>query len=122
MQEAGTVLPIVREVIDGKFHSVHTDGRIRIVGGEDDQRPDADGINYFTPICVEYWMNGTALYSYYDYCGRCAKYIGSLGEVREYCPRCGAGIAHYVFAFGTVRANIPYGDSLPDSLMFGGKR
>ena len=108
-----------REWIDGKAYHVHVsrDGKIRINTWLDDQRPDHDGEKFFQPICVAQYLGGSdSLYSYVYYCGRCRK---RMGQTRERSPRCGAGIAHYVFAMGTVDWKPPtwnLNDELPDRL------
>jgi hypothetical protein len=106
-----------RECIDGVYCIVHVsaDGRIRVNMGRDDQRPDHDGRHYFQPICVEQRVVGGGLYDYHKYCGACRKRMGHLGEVKEHCPRCGKGVAHYVFEMGTeVYQARDWDDSLPD--------
>jgi hypothetical protein len=110
-----------RRFINGEWHSVHVspDGGFTVDTGPDDQRPDADGMEFFRPICVAeipHWMD--SVWNYHKYCGACRKYIGSLGEVREYCSRCGKGIAHYVFAMGVVpmKRGAAFTDQMPDVL------
>ena len=92
-----------RELIDGVYYTVHSsaDGRVRINTGPDDQRPEHDGLKFFTPTCVEH-MIGTSVYRYLFYCGRCGRRMDHMGQVCEYCPRCGAGVAH-TFSMGVAR-------------------
>lgn len=116
------VLKPTREWIDGKAYTVHVsaDGRTRINTGLDDQKPDADGLLWFTPICVAEYYGDDRVWTYHNYCGHCRKLMGSLGQIKERCPRCGAGIAHYIFAMGVLKfrlgndwlAGMP--DQLPD--------
>jgi hypothetical protein len=81
--------------------------------GPDDQRPEHDGVAFFRPICIAEMLGG-AVYRYVDFCGRCRK---QMGQPKQFCPRCGAGIAHYVFAMGVVTwTPKDWRDELPDQL------
>lgn len=115
------ILRPTRELIDGVYYCIHVsrDGQARINTGPDDQRPDHDGLVFFRPICVAQYLGSepdAGLYTYVKYCGKCRKRIGSLGEVKQYCPRCGAGIAHYIFAMGLWEWRAPWRTELPDQL------
>ena len=71
--------------------------------GPDDQLPDHDGEKFFRPFCVaQHLSEGSGVWNYAYYCGRCRKKMGMLGQTKEFCPRCGAGIAHYIFAMGVI--------------------
>jgi len=109
------VLKATRQLIDGVYYTIHfsADGSVRVNTGRDDQRPEADGVLFFRPLCVEQMLPGGEVYTYYWFCGKCRKKIGSLGECKEYCPRCGVGIGHYVFAMGVEKLK---GMSIPDEL------
>ena len=112
------VLMPTRELIDGTYYSVHVsrDGKLRINTGPDDQRPDHDGLKCFRPICVAQYI-GDSVYTYVKYCGHCRKKMGSLGEMKECCPRCGSVVAHYVFSMGIVELRpAKWSDGLPDQL------
>jgi hypothetical protein len=111
---------VTRELIDGQWCHVQTiaDGRVRVNFGPDDQRPDADGVEFFTPICVaevSHFMSDDQVWTYHKYCGNCRERMGSLGEVKRHCPMCGAGIAHYTFSMGVARFKHQTFDSrMPD--------
>jgi hypothetical protein len=78
-------------------------------------RPAHDGQGYFRPICVEQRLASGALYDHHMYCGACRKRMGRMGEIKEHCPRCGKGIAHYEFTMGTeVYQASEWKDWLPD--------
>lgn len=115
------ILTPTREWIDGKAYCVHVsaDGMIRINTGLDDQRPDHDGVIWFTPICVAEYVDNS-LWTYHLYCGHCRKRMGGLGQIKERCPRCGAGIAHHTFAIGSLQVTRQWGvnalDEMPDQL------
>lgn len=118
----GEVLQPTRELINGVYYCVHVsrDGRLRVNTGPDDQRPDHDGHEYFQPICVaevSHWAldDDASVWTYHKYCGSCRKRMGRLGEIKERCPRCGKGIAHYVFAMGVERyKRRDWDDGMPD--------
>lgn len=93
-----------REMIDGVYVYVHTsaDGKIRIVQHNCDQKPDADGVSIFRPICVAemLWSKSDEVYTYHYYCGACRKRMGSMAQVQEFCGRCGKQVGHYRFSMG----------------------
>jgi hypothetical protein len=119
--ERETLRP-TRERIGNEWHSVHVtaDGLVRVDMGPDDQRPAHDGCMFWRPICVAESMSfGDGVWQYHYYCGHCHKRMGALHEVKEFCPRCGAGVAHYIFAMGYERhkhlRESVLDDPMPDS-------
>ncbi len=114
------VLTPKRTLVGGKWHHVHVsaDGNIQIDTGPDDQRPEHDGVTFFTPSCVAEIVSwGDDVWTYHYYCGACRRRIGSFGEVREFCSRCGKGIAHYVFSMGVLAWKSAYlSGAIPDDL------
>ena len=113
------VLWPTRELHDGVYYRVDVsrDGRIRLIVGPDDQRPEADNTNFFTPIHLRE-INGQKRPTY---CGKCRRLMaGQWNSDRiewRYCPRCGAGIAHWNWTMGDVEW-IPekHFEDLPDCL------
>lgn len=93
-----------RELIDGVYYRVDVsrDGRIRVNFGPDDQRPDADGVHWFVPIHVRQ-KDGLHRATY---CGKCRRLMnGDYDQDRQewrFCPRCGAGIAHWNWLMGDI--------------------
>lgn len=117
------ILTPTRELIDGVYYCIHVsrDGRFRVNTGPDDQRPDDDGEKFFRPIVVANYLGdepNSPLYSYVYYCGRCRKKMGGpYGHNGDFCDRCGAGVAHYIFAMGMWEWRAPWGmHDLPDQL------
>jgi hypothetical protein len=113
-EELLTVHRVKRE--DG-WHSIHrsADGLVSVDAGLDDQRPDADGVRFFQPICVaEILVFSDGIYNRHFFCGACHH---RMNVIEKYCPLCGNGIAHYVFAMGVRQWKHPsMGSSFPDVL------
>ena len=108
-----------RQLIDGIWHRVDVsrDGRFRIDFGPDDQRPEADAREVFSPIhaTVENGWDRDV------YCGKCRRrmrgYLGHQPKEWNYCPRCGAVIGHWDWTHGEVKWNSgKFCDTLPDQL------
>ena len=108
------VLQPERQLIGDQWHMVYVskNRRFSVDTGPDDQRPDYDGEHFFRPVCVEEILF-TEVYRYHFYCGFCEQ---RMECVKGYCPNCGRGIAHYVFAMGTRKHKRNLPGSMPDHL------
>ena len=115
------VLKPTRELIDGKWHrvDVSSSGFRLVFARPDDQLPNHDGVNFFSPLRVEegvHW-SPNRVWSCKHYCGKCRKIMDRFGFTAEYCPRCGAGIAHWMWTMGTIKWRPEtWSEELPDQL------